>query len=248
MPSKKKKYNARFPAGRIKKIMQTDEEVGKVAQAVPVIISKALEMFIESLLKKSMQITVTRNAKTLTPSHMKQCILSENRFDFLKDLVKNVPDASIQEDNENNALVESMSGFDKADDSNSVEICSSPDVRDNSPPPPASLRANFYSEQSTSTATTRSPVIQFGPKAKESAKLNFSVSSILNEPKETPKVHLTIASQELSQPRSVPVSSAVNFLQNLNPSGNIPPLVPISGAYCAQSAGDNLCIDEDYDN
>lgn len=56
MPSKKKKYNARFPAvgainsmhkifnidfnlqGRIKKIMQTDEEVGKVAQAVPVII------------------------------------------------------------------------------------------------------------------------------------------------------------------------------------------------------------------
>ncbi|KOX73721.1 Dr1-associated corepressor [Melipona quadrifasciata] len=38
MPSKKKKYNARFPAGRIKKIMQTDEEVGKVAQAVPIII------------------------------------------------------------------------------------------------------------------------------------------------------------------------------------------------------------------
>lgn len=58
MPSKKKKYNARFPPvsdrkntcwivfefsflihqARIKKIMQTDEEVGKVAAAVPVII------------------------------------------------------------------------------------------------------------------------------------------------------------------------------------------------------------------
>ena len=64
MPSKKKKYNARFPPvstliligpndielnnkkvlfvcvfqARIKKIMQTDEEVGKVASAVPVII------------------------------------------------------------------------------------------------------------------------------------------------------------------------------------------------------------------
>lgn len=33
---------------------------------------------------------------------MKQCILSESRFDFLKDLVKNIPDASVQEDNENN--------------------------------------------------------------------------------------------------------------------------------------------------
>ncbi|KAA0723988.1 Dr1-associated corepressor [Triplophysa tibetana] len=38
MPSKKKKYNSRFPPARIKKIMQTDEEIGKVAAAVPVII------------------------------------------------------------------------------------------------------------------------------------------------------------------------------------------------------------------
>lgn len=38
MPSKKKRFNARFPPARIKKIMQKDEEVGKVAQAVPVII------------------------------------------------------------------------------------------------------------------------------------------------------------------------------------------------------------------
>ncbi|KAK6632365.1 hypothetical protein RUM44_007407 [Polyplax serrata] len=94
MPSKKKKYNARFPAGRIKKIMQTDEEIGKVAQAVPVIISRTLELFVESLLKRAMQITSAKNAKTLTPTHMKQCILSESRFDFLKDLVKGIPDVS----------------------------------------------------------------------------------------------------------------------------------------------------------
>lgn len=37
---------------------------------------------------------------------MKQCILSESRFDFLKDLVKDIPDASVQEDNENNAIFE----------------------------------------------------------------------------------------------------------------------------------------------
>uniref|UniRef100_A0A182JQ63 Transcription factor CBF/NF-Y/archaeal histone domain-containing protein n=1 Tax=Anopheles christyi TaxID=43041 RepID=A0A182JQ63_9DIPT len=112
MPSKKKKYNARFPAGRIKKIMQTDEEVGKVAQAVPVIIYilfkwsmlffncfvLTLELFVESLLTKTLKITNARNAKTLSPSHMKQCIISESRFDFLRDLVKNIPDMGINED------------------------------------------------------------------------------------------------------------------------------------------------------
>ncbi|XP_043686604.1 dr1-associated corepressor isoform X2 [Vespula pensylvanica] len=72
--------------------MQTDEEVGKVAQAVPIIISRTLELFVHSLLTKTMQITSAKNAKTLSPSHMKQCILSESRFDFLKDLVKGLPD------------------------------------------------------------------------------------------------------------------------------------------------------------
>lgn len=100
MPSKKKKYNARFPPARIKKIMQTDEEIGKVAAAVPVIISRALELFLESLLKKACQVTQSRNAKTMTTSHLKQCIELEQQFDFLKDLVASVPD--MQGDGEDN--------------------------------------------------------------------------------------------------------------------------------------------------
>ncbi|XP_051901156.1 dr1-associated corepressor [Pristis pectinata] len=92
MPSKKKKYNARFPPARIKKIMQTDEEIGKVAAAVPVIISRALELFLDSLLTKACHVTQSRNAKTMTTSHLKQCIELEQQFDFLKDLVAAVPD------------------------------------------------------------------------------------------------------------------------------------------------------------
>ncbi|XP_029466823.1 dr1-associated corepressor isoform X2 [Rhinatrema bivittatum] len=92
MPSKKKKYNARFPPARIKKIMQTDEEIGKVAAPVPVIISRALELFLEALLKRACQVTQSRNAKTMTMSHLKQCIELEQQFDFLKDLVSSVPD------------------------------------------------------------------------------------------------------------------------------------------------------------
>lgn len=77
--------------------MQADEEVGKIAQAVPIIISRTLELFVESLLTKSSQITLARNAKTLSPTHLKQCIMSESRFDFLKDLVKNIPDIAVDD-------------------------------------------------------------------------------------------------------------------------------------------------------
>ncbi|XP_015424539.1 PREDICTED: dr1-associated corepressor isoform X1 [Myotis davidii] len=112
---------------RIKKIMQTDEEIGKVAAAVPVIISRALELFLESLLKKACQVTQSRNAKTMTTSHLaadcpspgaqaagrcqmpsppapsrKQCIELEQQFDFLKDLVASVPD--MQGDGEDNHM------------------------------------------------------------------------------------------------------------------------------------------------
>jgi len=100
MPGKKKKYNARFPPARIKKIMQSDEEVGKVAAPVPVIISRALEMFAETLLGRAKRVTAQRGARTLTPSHLKFCINSESRFDFLKDLVSTVPDLQGDMDNE----------------------------------------------------------------------------------------------------------------------------------------------------
>jgi len=72
--------------------MQSDEEVGKVAAPVPVIISRALEMFAETLLGSAKQVTAQRGARTLTPSHLKFCIQSETRFDFLRDLVSSVPD------------------------------------------------------------------------------------------------------------------------------------------------------------
>lgn len=72
--------------------MQTDEEVGKVSQHCPIMISRCLELFIESLLSKTVRVTNARNSKTLSPSHMKMVIESERNFDFLRDLVKDVKD------------------------------------------------------------------------------------------------------------------------------------------------------------
>eukprot|EP00794_Sanderia_malayensis_P020611 gene20611-22645_t len=100
MPTKKRKYEARFPPARIKKIMQTDEEIGKVAAAVPVIISRALEIFLQQLVEKSAEQTRLKRAKTMTTGHLKQCIESENQFDFLKDQVANIADMPNQEEDD----------------------------------------------------------------------------------------------------------------------------------------------------
>lgn len=59
---------------------------------------RTLELFVESLLTKTLKITSSRNAKTLSTSHMKQCIMSEQRFDFLRELVRNIPDISVAEE------------------------------------------------------------------------------------------------------------------------------------------------------
>ncbi|KAL6477874.1 hypothetical protein MHYP_G00137090 [Metynnis hypsauchen] len=94
MPGQKRKYNVRFPPGRIKKIMQKDTEVGRMATAVPVIISKALEMFMISFLTKTSFITQSKNSRVMSVNHMKQCIESEKLFDFLKDLAEQACGAS----------------------------------------------------------------------------------------------------------------------------------------------------------
>ncbi|XP_058843560.1 dr1-associated corepressor-like isoform X1 [Acipenser ruthenus] len=97
MPGRKRKYNTRFPPSRIKKIMQKDKEVGKVAAAVPVIISRALEMFLKSLLTQTSQITQSKHTRTMTQAHFmfcdsrRQCINTEKNFDFLKDLAAQLP-------------------------------------------------------------------------------------------------------------------------------------------------------------
>ncbi|WFC98975.1 hypothetical protein MYAM1_001709 [Malassezia yamatoensis] len=60
----KRSVTSKFPIARIKRIMQADEDVGKVAQATPVVIS--------------------HDSKRTTQVH--------ETYDFLKDIVEKVPD------------------------------------------------------------------------------------------------------------------------------------------------------------
>ncbi|KAF7653569.1 hypothetical protein LDENG_00081560 [Lucifuga dentata] len=98
MPGQKRKYNVRFPPTRIKKIMQKDTEVGRIAMAVPVIISRVLEMFLTSLLTKTCLITQSNFSTVMSVAHMKQCIESEKLFHFLKDLAERAASTGAQRD------------------------------------------------------------------------------------------------------------------------------------------------------
>ncbi|KAF8512974.1 histone-fold-containing protein, partial [Gautieria morchelliformis] len=89
-----KSKHTKFPVARIKKIMQKDDEVGKVAQATPVVISKALELFLSSVVEEARKVTEQRNAKRVEPHHLKHAILNTPLLDFLKELVEAVPDPS----------------------------------------------------------------------------------------------------------------------------------------------------------
>lgn len=77
---------------RIKRLMQSDEDIGKVAQATPVVVAKALELFMTSLIQESCNQARCRNAKRVSPSHLKQAVKSIEHFDFLIETVEKYPD------------------------------------------------------------------------------------------------------------------------------------------------------------
>ena len=51
-----KKRGEKLPLNRIKKIMQSNKEVGKIQKATPHLMSLALEYFVEDLCAKSAQL------------------------------------------------------------------------------------------------------------------------------------------------------------------------------------------------
>jgi hypothetical protein len=83
----------KFPVARIKRIMQADDDVGKVAQVTPVVVSKALELFMISLVTKAAAEAKARSSKRVTAAHLKQAVQKDVQFDFLSEIVSKVADA-----------------------------------------------------------------------------------------------------------------------------------------------------------
>lgn len=80
-----------FPAARIKKIMQSDDEIGKIAQATPVVVGRALEIFMANLVELAMLEARKQRVKRVGASHIRAAIEKNEQFDFLVDVVSKYP-------------------------------------------------------------------------------------------------------------------------------------------------------------
>jgi Dr1-associated corepressor len=111
-PSLGIEVKTKFPVARIKRIMQADEDVGKVAQATPTAVcefcssllqvifqltavglaAKALELFMITLVTKAATEAGNRQSKRVTAAHLKQAVLADENLDFLQEIVSKIPD------------------------------------------------------------------------------------------------------------------------------------------------------------
>ncbi|MBA7492096.1 hypothetical protein ES702_02645 [subsurface metagenome] len=91
-----------FPVARIKRIMQADEDIGKVAQVTPHVVSRALELFMIKLITASAAqarggtaagAASSKGPRRILAQHMKRAIATDDTFDFLADILSKVPDA-----------------------------------------------------------------------------------------------------------------------------------------------------------
>ncbi|KAG5991461.1 hypothetical protein E4U43_004022 [Claviceps pusilla] len=80
----------KFPTARIKRIMQADEEVGKVAQQTPIAVGKALELFMIQMVSSSADVAKEKGSKRVTASMLKQVVETDDQWDFLRDIVSRV--------------------------------------------------------------------------------------------------------------------------------------------------------------
>lgn len=100
----------KFPTARIKRIMQADEEVGKVAQQTPIAVGKALELFMISMVSKSADLAKEKGQKRVTAQMLKQVAETDEQFDFLHEIVGKV---EAGEDKTKNARVKGESESDE---------------------------------------------------------------------------------------------------------------------------------------
>ena len=64
---------------QVKKIIQTDEDIGKMLAAVPVVVAKMTELFLTNLLQRGGEQAEERGAATLTMDHLASVIREDHR-------------------------------------------------------------------------------------------------------------------------------------------------------------------------
>ncbi|AFN84117.1 class 2 transcription repressor NC2 subunit [Encephalitozoon romaleae SJ-2008] len=83
--SQKKKLT-RFPISRLKRIMQLNEDIGKIGASVPVVASKAIEMFLTEIVELTLKEARKKSSSRMSPEFITRAIESSPKFEFLKNM------------------------------------------------------------------------------------------------------------------------------------------------------------------
>lgn len=178
--------------------------------------------------------------------------------------MKNIPDASVQEDNENNAAVAAAASATEIPELTITPVRKEPEKRQ-------SDRRKSKTEMEIASCSRRTPVIQYVPKMPKvetattttsASRLSFSVESLVNKENKLqvdvrnlpPLVPALDVNQSVVVAPSSSSSSTTTITSGKSAAAaadgdDLPELIPIShNFYAHNSSGDKLYIDEDYDN
>lgn len=79
-----------FSSLKVKKIIQENKEIGKIANMSPYVISKSLEYFIRDLINDAAEIVKHNNGNTIQKIHLKTAINNKSTLSFLNELVADI--------------------------------------------------------------------------------------------------------------------------------------------------------------
>ncbi|KAL0213521.1 hypothetical protein RCL1_007147 [Eukaryota sp. TZLM3-RCL] len=74
-----------FPPSRVKKIIQSNDEIGKMMASVPVVVSSATEQFLREFVNEVAHIAEDSDVRTIKATHIEQCISKfPEKYGFLR--------------------------------------------------------------------------------------------------------------------------------------------------------------------
>ncbi|KAK7257266.1 hypothetical protein RIF29_31114 [Crotalaria pallida] len=86
-----------LPLARIKKIMKgSSDEVKMISGEAPIVFSKACELFIQELARRSWNMTIQGKRRTLHKEDVASAVIATDLFDFLVTLVSSSDSGSSQ--------------------------------------------------------------------------------------------------------------------------------------------------------
>lgn len=81
--SASRRKGANFPASRIKRIMLSNEDIGKITPSTPVVLGRALELFLAELLDDTISACQTRGSAKISKDDVRFVVEKNEKYGFL---------------------------------------------------------------------------------------------------------------------------------------------------------------------